>query len=145
MARRTAKPKDTRTNPKPDATDEGPDAWTSAAAEETRDGHAAEGGASAKADEASDQVAAQDASAPNEAEGVDTSDAGASAPATGTERRDAPNDAGDKRREGPARREHSALCHVWRDGMLMPPGTPLLLTETEFAELKRAKAVDGAW
>jgi hypothetical protein len=43
------------------------------------------------------------------------------------------------------RREHVALCHVQMDGGLKAPGTPLLLTASEFQELKSAKAVAGDW
>jgi hypothetical protein len=43
------------------------------------------------------------------------------------------------------RREHVALCHVQMDGSLKAPGTPLLLTASEFLELKSAKAVTGDW
>lgn len=170
MARRTAKSKTTQPKPEPDAQAETP-ANEAPVAVDTQDQSAPEGGADTTAGETADQVAPEDASTPEETDGAKAAaDAGANAPAddaattetVGSEDDEAPNpgaleprqigadetlEAGPSPVAVPSRelRMHTALCHVWRDGDLMPPGTPLLLTETEFAELKLAKAVDGEW
>lgn len=43
----------------------------------------------------------------------------------------------------PKTRAFDALCHVQRDGIVVPPGAPLELTRNEFEELKALKAVSG--
>lgn len=37
------------------------------------------------------------------------------------------------------------LCHIRRDGKLLPPGKPITVTRSQFNELKRAKAVEGSF
>ncbi|WP_150526273.1 hypothetical protein [Roseibium sediminis] len=46
---------------------------------------------------------------------------------------------------GEPTREVTPLCHIRRDGKLLPPGVPITVTRSQFNELKRAKAVEGSF
>ena len=171
MSRRAARSKASTPKPKPEAegkenetattTDEvdtaaGPDAEQSAAPQgEVRDAEPNDNeGVPATGPEASSEIKSTDgeASEARETSTADGQDSTAADP--GAEQSSAPevedqgakpNDNEGDPAKGPERREHVALCHVRQDGATLPPGHPLQLTEKEFGELKRAKAVEGEW
>jgi hypothetical protein len=171
MSRRAARSKASTPKPKPEAegqenetattTDEvgtaaGPDTGQSAAPEvEGRDAEPNDNeGVPAKGPEASSEIKstdgealeARETSAAEDQDGTAANpDAEQSAAREVEDQGAKPNDNEGDPAKGPERREHVALCHVRHNGAMLPPGHPLQLTEKEFGELKRAKAVEGEW
>lgn len=170
MSRRAARSKASTPKPKPEAegkenetattTDDvgtaaGPDTEQPAAPEvEDRDAEPNDNaGVPAMTPEASSEIKSTDGEASEARETSAAEDQDGTAADPDAEQSSAPEveDQGAKPNEnegdpkGPERREHVALCHVRQNGATLPPGHPLQLTEKEFGELKRAKAVEGEW